>query len=67
MGASKRIAEVVCQAYAAEQTGTCISIVRFGNVLWSSGSVLPRFKEQIPPGAGDRHAPSGDPLFHDDT
>ncbi len=50
MGASKRIAEVVCQAYAAEQTGTCISIVRFGNVLWSSGSVLPRFKEQIQAG-----------------
>jgi FlaA1/EpsC-like NDP-sugar epimerase len=47
MGASKRIAELVCQAYASEQTGTCISIVRFGNVLWSSGSVLPRFKEQI--------------------
>ena len=33
--------------YAAEQTGTCISIVRFGNVLWSSGSVLPRFKGEI--------------------
>tara|TARA_X000000950_G_scaffold255505_1_gene320182 strand:- start:1107 stop:3080 length:1974 start_codon:yes stop_codon:yes gene_type:complete len=47
MGATKRIAELVCQAYAAEQSTTCISIVRFGNVLWSSGSVLPRFKEQI--------------------
>ncbi|MGC6452817.1 MAG: polysaccharide biosynthesis protein [Candidatus Puniceispirillaceae bacterium] len=47
MGASKRISELVCQAHAADQTGTCISIVRFGNVLWSSGSVLPRFKEQI--------------------
>ena len=44
---SKRIAELVCQAHAADQMGTCISIVRFGNVLWSSGSVLPRFKEQI--------------------
>ena len=47
MGATKRIAELVCQAYAANQSTTCISIVRFGNVLWSSGSVLPRFKEQI--------------------
>ena len=47
MGATKRIAELVCQAYAANQGTTCISIVRFGNVLWSSGSVLPRFKEQI--------------------
>ena len=47
MGATKRIAELVCQAYAAKQSTTCISIVRFGNVLWSSGSVLPRFKEQI--------------------
>ena len=47
MGATKRIAELVCQAYAANQSTTRISIVRFGNVLWSSGSVLPRFKEQI--------------------
>lgn len=47
MGATKRIAELVCQAYADQQTGTRISIVRFGNVLWSSGSVLPRFKAQI--------------------
>ena len=47
MGATKRIAELVCQAYAANQVTTSISIVRFGNVLWSSGSVLPRFKGQI--------------------
>ena len=47
MGASKRIAELVCQAHASSRTGTCISIVRFGNVMWSSGSVLPKFKEQI--------------------
>ena len=47
MGATKRIAELVCQAYADQQTSTRISIVRFGNVLWSSGSVLPRFKAQI--------------------
>ena len=47
MGASKRLAELVCQAYAATAKNTKISIVRFGNVMWSSGSVLPRFKEQI--------------------
>lgn len=47
MGASKRLAEMICQAYAAEQTGTRISMVRFGNVLGSSGSVIPRFREQI--------------------
>lgn len=47
MGASKRLAELVCQGYAANVKGTKISIVRFGNVMWSSGSVLPRFKEQI--------------------
>ena len=47
MGASKRLAELVCQAHAANQQKTKISIVRFGNVMWSSGSVLPRFKEQI--------------------
>ena len=47
MGASKRFAELVCQAYASTSKNTNISIVRFGNVMWSSGSVLPRFKEQI--------------------
>jgi FlaA1/EpsC-like NDP-sugar epimerase len=48
MGASKRCAELVIQALAAlPQTGTCCAIVRFGNVLDSSGSVVPRFREQI--------------------
>lgn len=47
MGASKRLAELICQAYAAEQNATRISMVRFGNVLGSSGSVIPRFREQI--------------------
>ena len=47
MGASKRLSELVCQAYATTAKNTKISIVRFGNVMWSSGSVLPRFKEQI--------------------
>ena len=47
MGASKRLAELICQADAASQISTNIAIVRFGNVMWSSGSVLPRFEEQI--------------------
>ena len=47
MGASKRMAELYCQAMAQAQQQTQISIVRFGNVLGSSGSVVPLFKQQI--------------------
>lgn len=47
MGASKRMAELVCQALAREQPRTTFSMVRFGNVLGSSGSVIPRFQAQI--------------------
>lgn len=50
MGASKRVAEMVCQAHAAAQGGTVISMVRFGNVLGSSGSVIPLFRQQIQSG-----------------
>lgn len=50
MGASKRIAELICQAHAQEESFTCVSIVRFGNVLGSSGSVIPRFRAQIEAG-----------------
>lgn len=50
MGASKRIAELICQAYAQEAAKTIFSIVRFGNVLGSSGSVIPRFRSQIESG-----------------
>ncbi len=54
MGASKRIAEMVLQAHAAlqlKQGGkTCLSMVRFGNVLASSGSVVPLFRDQIAKG-----------------
>ena len=47
MGATKRLAELICQAAANEPSNMKISIVRFGNVLGSSGSVIPIFREQI--------------------
>ena len=51
MGASKRLAELVIQAHAADPTcGTIFTMVRFGNVLDSSGSVVRRFRKQIEAG-----------------
>lgn len=50
MGATKRMAELACQAMAADQSKTTISMVRFGNVLGSSGSVVPLFNKQIAAG-----------------
>jgi len=47
MGASKRAAERVLSHLATQGSGTAFSAVRFGNVLGSSGSVIPKFKEQI--------------------
>jgi FlaA1/EpsC-like NDP-sugar epimerase len=49
MGASKRLAEMIIQA-RAEGSGTSFAVVRFGNVLASNGSVIPRFVEQIQKG-----------------
>ena len=50
MGASKRAAEMVLQALAQQTHNTCFTMVRFGNVLDSSGSVIPLFKKQIKEG-----------------
>lgn len=50
MGASKRIAEIYCQALNKHATGTKFVTTRFGNVLGSSGSVIPRFRQQIETG-----------------
>ncbi|MFM9977235.1 MAG: polysaccharide biosynthesis protein [Sphingomonadaceae bacterium] len=51
MGTSKRLAEMILQAMAADNTGaTRFSMVRFGNVLGSSGSVVPLFRNQIAKG-----------------
>ncbi|SET01430.1 NDP-sugar epimerase, includes UDP-GlcNAc-inverting 4,6-dehydratase FlaA1 and capsular polysaccharide biosynthesis protein EpsC [Nitrosomonas marina] len=54
MGASKRLAEMVCQAMQQSTRNhnqlTCFVMVRFGNVLGSAGSVIPKFRKQIASG-----------------
>jgi FlaA1/EpsC-like NDP-sugar epimerase len=50
MGATKRLAELVLQDFASRSDKTRFSMVRFGNVLGSSGSVLPLFQKQISQG-----------------
>jgi FlaA1/EpsC-like NDP-sugar epimerase len=50
MGASKRMAELICQAAGEKQGSTVFSMVRFGNVLGSSGSVIPLFRRQLKAG-----------------
>ena len=50
MGASKRFSELILQALNSENSKTCFSMVRFGNVLDSAGSVVPLFRKQIKEG-----------------
>ncbi len=50
MGATKRSAELILQALSVKQSETKFTMVRFGNVLDSSGSVIPLFKQQIKSG-----------------
>ncbi|PND37784.1 polysaccharide biosynthesis protein [Paucibacter aquatile] len=50
MGASKRASEMVLSSFAARGGATKLTAVRFGNVLGSSGSVIPKFKEQLTTG-----------------
>lgn len=52
MGASKRVAELALQALQPDYPATVFSMVRFGNVLGSSGSVIPLFRKQIASGEG---------------
>ena len=47
MGATKRVAELILQALDKKSKKTCFTMVRFGNVIDSSGSVIPLFKKQI--------------------
>ncbi len=50
MGASKRFSELILQALDSKKNNTCFSMVRFGNVLDSAGSVVPLFRKQIKDG-----------------
>jgi FlaA1/EpsC-like NDP-sugar epimerase len=50
MGATKRTAELAVKLFSRKHPGCCFAIVRFGNVLGSNGSVIPRFLEQIKAG-----------------
>jgi len=50
MGTTKRVSEMILQAFSNNQKITCFTIVRFGNVLGSSGSVIPLFEKQIKAG-----------------
>ena len=50
MGATKRIAELILQGLSQKSHNTCFTMVRFGNVINSSGSVIPLFLEQISKG-----------------
>ena len=68
MGATKRLAELCVQGLYenTERKITKFSIVRFGNVLQSSGSVIPKFKKQIIEGGPVTLTHPDDTLFYDD-
>jgi FlaA1/EpsC-like NDP-sugar epimerase len=68
MGATKRFSELLLQGLHQRGSVTKFSMVRFGNVLASSGSVVPLFREQIRNRrAGNRHSSGNLPVLHDDT
>jgi FlaA1/EpsC-like NDP-sugar epimerase len=50
MGATKRLAEMICQGLQESASATAMMVVRFGNVLGSAGSVIPKFQEQVAKG-----------------
>lgn len=50
MGATKRMAEMICEVLHCQNSATRFQMVRFGNVLGSTGSVIPRFRAQIASG-----------------
>jgi FlaA1/EpsC-like NDP-sugar epimerase len=66
MGASKRLGELIIHAFSQQNDHTTLfTVVRFGNVLGSRGSVVPTFNRQIDCGGPDSHSPGHDTLFYE--